>query len=101
YLGGERGGYSERPTISAVGYNSLLTGTWANKHNVLDNNIKLSNYLYWSIIMFLKEQYAQKKIAIISAWQDNQTKLLGEGLPQTENLKMDYSLDGLELDTVN
>src|SRR4051794_8697433 len=34
YLGGERGGYSETPTISAVGYNSLLTGTWANKHNV-------------------------------------------------------------------
>ncbi len=30
-VGGERGGYSQTPTISAVGYNSILTGTWVNK----------------------------------------------------------------------
>ena len=34
YVGGEKGGKTESPTISAVGYNSMLTGTWANKHNV-------------------------------------------------------------------
>src|SRR6187549_3283850 len=28
YVGGEKGGYSETPTISSNGYNSLLTGTW-------------------------------------------------------------------------
>jgi predicted AlkP superfamily pyrophosphatase or phosphodiesterase len=27
YVGGEKGGKSESPTISSVGYNSLLTGT--------------------------------------------------------------------------
>ena len=32
--GGQTGGYSESPTISAIGYNSILTGTWANKHQV-------------------------------------------------------------------
>src|SRR5690606_18153867 len=42
-LGGEKGGYSETPTISAVGYNSLFTGTWANKHNVWDNDIEAPN----------------------------------------------------------
>lgn len=46
YTGGEKGGPSQTPTISAVGYNSLLTGTWANKHNVWDNDILAPNYSY-------------------------------------------------------
>ncbi|MFT3901597.1 MAG: alkaline phosphatase family protein [Niabella sp.] len=101
YVGGEKCGYSETPTISAVGYNSLLTGTWVNKHNVWDNDIKEPNYHYWTIFRFFKEQYPQKKAAIFSSWQDNRTKLIGENLPATGNLKLDYHFDGLELDTVH
>jgi len=100
WLGGEKGGYSETPTISAVGYNSMLTGTWVNKHNVKDNNIQFPNYHYWSIFRHFKETYPQKTIAIYSTWLDNRTKLLGEGLPETGNLKLDFHFDGLELDTV-
>src|SRR5690554_4322203 len=101
YLGGEKGGYSETPTISAVGYNSLLTGTWAHKHNVFDNQIEDPNYHYWTIFRFMKEQYPERKTAVFSTWLDNRTKLIGEGLSQTGNLRLDFSFDGLELDTVN
>lgn len=101
YVGGERGTYSQTPTISAVGYNSLLTGTWVNKHNVWDNNIKEPNYNYWTIFRFLKEQYPAKRTAIFSSWIDNRTKLLGYGLPQTNQLKQDYFFDGFELDTLH
>jgi predicted AlkP superfamily pyrophosphatase or phosphodiesterase len=100
YTGGIKGGYSETPTISAVGYNSLLTGTWANKHNVWGNEIKRPNYNYWTIFRFLKEARPASQITIFSTWQDNRTKLIGEGLAQTEFLKMDFSFDGFELDTV-
>ena len=100
YVGGSKGGKSESPTISAVGYNSLLTGTWANKHNVWDNDIAKPNYRYPTIFRLFKDQYPNKKIAIFSTWIDNRTKLAGEGLSKTKGLKFDYVSDGYELDTI-
>ena len=100
YVGGEKDGVSQSPTISAVGYNSLLTGVWANKHNVWGNSIKAPNYDYWSIFKVAKEHDPSLKTAIFSTWLDNRTKLIGEGLPETGNLKMDYAFDGFELDTL-
>jgi predicted AlkP superfamily pyrophosphatase or phosphodiesterase len=100
YTGGEKGGLSETPTISAVGYNSLLTSTWANKHNVWDNDIVAPNYSYWTIFRLMREAKPESKLAIFSTWEDNRTKLLGEGLNETGNLKLDIAFDGFEKDTL-
>ena len=101
YVGGEKGTYTQTPTISAVGYNSILTGTWVNKHNVWDNDIVAPNYHYHNIFRLLKKQDPSKKIAIFSSWLDNRTKLVGEGLPGAGNIHFDYHYDGLELDTIS
>jgi predicted AlkP superfamily pyrophosphatase or phosphodiesterase len=100
YVGGEKGGLTESPTISAVGYNSLLTGTWTNKHGVVDNAIKNPNYNYPTIFKVFKEAYPNKKIGVFSTWLDNRTKLVGDGLAQTNYLRVDYHRDGYELDTL-
>jgi predicted AlkP superfamily pyrophosphatase or phosphodiesterase len=100
YVGGEKGGLSQSPTISAVGYNSLLTGTWTNKHGVVDNAIKNPNYNYPTIFKVFKEAYPNKKIGVFSTWLDNRTKLVGDGLAQTNYLHVDYHRDGYELDTL-
>ena len=100
HVGGEQGTYTETPTISAPGYNDLLTGTWGYKHNVWDNAIKAPNYHYQTIFRLLKAQQPTRKIAIFSTWTDNRTKLVGEGLPAAGSLTFDYRADGYELDTV-
>ncbi|PWK74202.1 type I phosphodiesterase/nucleotide pyrophosphatase [Mucilaginibacter oryzae] len=100
HVGGEKGGYSQTPTISANGYNSLLTATWVNKHNVWGNDIKAPNYNYWNIFRMFKNAYPDKKTAVFSSWTDNRTKLIGDKLPEAGNIHPDYAYDGYELDTV-
>ena len=99
YTGGEAGGYSQTPTISAIGYTNLLTATWLNKHNVDGNSNLKPNYNYWTIFRIAKEQKKDYKTAIYSSWTDNRTVLLGEGKPETNHLKIDYVHDGYDLDT--
>ncbi|WP_413669777.1 alkaline phosphatase family protein [Mucilaginibacter sp. Mucisp86] len=100
HVGGEKGGYSQTPTISANGYNSLLTATWVNKHNVWGNDIKAPNYNYWNIFRMFKNAWPNKKTAVFSSWTDNRTKLIGDKLPEAGNIHPDYAYDGYELDTV-
>lgn len=100
HVGGDKGTYTQTPTISAPGYNDLLTGTWGYKHNVWDNAIKAPNYHYKTIFRLLKDQQPTRKTAVFSTWTDNRTKLLGEGLAATDHLAVDYKFDGYELDTL-
>src|ERR1041385_2454150 len=100
YTGGVKDTYNQTPTISAPGYINLITGVWGNKHNVWDNDINDPNYNYWNIFRIAKKVKPLIKTAVFSTWTDNRTKLIGEGLDQTDHFMLDYSFDGLELDTV-
>ena len=100
YTGGERGAYTQTPTVSAIGYTNMLTGTWMNKHNVNGNDNLSPNYNYWSTFRIAKAQKRKVTTGIFSSWSDNRKVLIGEGKPETGKLKMDYAFDGYELDTL-
>lgn len=100
YVGGEQGGRSETPTISAPGYMSLLTATWANKHNVWNNSRQSPDYAYWNLFRIVETVAPARKTAIFSTWLDNRTVLVGEGKPGAGDFRIDHAFDGFELDTV-
>jgi membrane-anchored protein YejM (alkaline phosphatase superfamily) len=93
YQGGVKDTYNQTPTISAPGYNNIITGVWGNKHNVWDNDINDPNYNYWNIFHITKAANPKLKTALFSTWTDNRTKLVGDDF-------LDFYFDGLELDTV-
>jgi len=100
WLGGKAARYSQSPTVSAVGYNHVLTGVWSNKHNVYDNNISDPNYHYWNIFRLFKHTYPDKSVGVYSSWLDNRTKLIGDGLAEAGNVTIDIHFDGFDVDTL-
>lgn len=97
-VGGPVGEPGETPTVSAPGYMNLVTGTWANKHNVYGNYNLSPNYGYWNIFRLAKAVNPAFKIGIFSTWTDNRTVLLGEGQPEAGDWQFDYVADGFETD---
>lgn len=98
YVGGTVGRYDQTPTISAVGYTDILTGTWVNKHNVPGNDNLEPNYNYWTLFRIAKEQEREVRTGLFSSWEDNRTVLIGEGKAETDSLRIDYVYDGYEKD---
>ena len=99
-MGGPLGSPAETPTVSAPGYMSLVTGTWANKHNVRANDGLEPNYSFWSLFRLAKSVEPPLTTGLFSTWTDNRTVLLGQGLPATDNLAIDYVADGFEHDSI-
>ena len=100
HVGGTIGGPTETPTVSAPGYMSLITGTWAYKHNVRGNSNQSPNYAYWNLFRIVEVADSTRRTAIFSTWLDNRTVLVGEGRADAGNIRLDHAVDGFELDTV-
>lgn len=100
HVGGERGAPTQTPTISAPGYMSLITGTWAYKHNVWGNNNQAPNYAYWNLFRIVETVDPARRTALFSTWTDNRTVLIGLGKPDAGTFTIDHVVDGFERDTV-
>ena len=98
YVGGPVGTPAESPTVSATGYMSLLTGTWADKHGVMENYDLSPDYHYWDIFRLAKNANPALTTGLYSTWTDNRTVLLGDGQEAAGGDKLDYVVDGFEKD---
>jgi predicted AlkP superfamily pyrophosphatase or phosphodiesterase len=98
-VGGPVGGPGETPTVSAPGYMGLVTGTWANKHNVYGNSDLSPNYDYWNLFRLARAVKPDLRLGIFSTWTDNRTILLGERLPKAGAFYFDFAIDGFEDDS--
>jgi predicted AlkP superfamily pyrophosphatase or phosphodiesterase len=99
HVGGGRGGPTETPTVSAPGYMSLITGTWANKHHVRSNSDQSPDYDYWNLFRIIETVSPERRTALFSTWTDNRTVLIGLGRPGAGDFRLDHVADGFELDT--
>lgn len=69
YAGGIKGTPGEQPTVSGPGWSSILTGVWANKHNVRDNSFKAPNYTpYPHFFQRIKEARPNAVLSSIVHW---------------------------------
>ncbi|WP_372716324.1 alkaline phosphatase family protein [Novipirellula sp.] len=61
--------YTTADTISGPGWSSILTGVWADKHGVLDNQFKVTHYdKFPHLFVRVKEQSPETKTASLVCW---------------------------------
>lgn len=100
---GER--YQKNDTISGPGWSSILTGVWADKHGVQDNNFKGKNYeLFPHFFKRLKRERPDAKTASLVSWEPIHEHILSEAdiaevesLPRVKNQTADLSVSASKL----
>jgi predicted AlkP superfamily pyrophosphatase or phosphodiesterase len=61
--------FTGNDTISGPGWSSILTGVWADKHGVLDNDFKVKHYdQYPHFFARLKEVHPEAQTASVVSW---------------------------------
>jgi len=73
YTGGITGTDTEQGTSSGPGWSTILTGVWANKHQITSNGSDLANPEFPSIFKRLRNAQPEAKIASVVNWSQPNT----------------------------
>ncbi len=68
YAGGITGTGTEQPTSSGPGWATLLTGVWANKHQVWSNDLYIADYHYPSFMFRTKLAVPSLSLSAVMNW---------------------------------
>lgn len=95
YTGGIDGAESQQSTYSGPGWSTILTGVWANKHQVTSNGSGLANSEYPSLFKRIKEADNTRWVGSIVNWSPINTQFFTQDLSTA-----DLVLSGLSDDQV-
>lgn len=68
YTGGVDGAFSQQGTVSGPGWATILTGVWANKHQVASNDSGLADARFPSLFKRIRQAQPNAYIASITNW---------------------------------
>jgi predicted AlkP superfamily pyrophosphatase or phosphodiesterase len=74
YTGGVDGNSSQQSTISGPGWATILTGVWANKHDITRNESGLANPRFPSLFKRIKTKNPEPYVASIVHWEPIHTQ---------------------------
>lgn len=77
FAGGQIGQVTQQPTVSGPGWSTMLTGVWANRHNVYNNSFTSPNYVSNPVYLgTLKAALPGLKTATFINWDPIDTIIL-------------------------
>lgn len=102
YTGGIANASSEQVTSSGPGWSTILTGVWADKHQITNNGSDLANPEFPSIFKRLRDAQPHAKIASVMNWGTPNTSyfrndVIGNNLTLNGLADKDVTQKGIEL----
>jgi hypothetical protein len=91
YTGGIVGEASQQSTYSGPGWATILTGTWAFKHQITSNSSGLASQNYPSIFKRLKQANSNLKVASLAHWGVINTQFFSTDVAEIDLVQSDLS----------
>ena len=93
YTGGIDGAASQQTTYSGPGWSTILTGVWANKHQVTSNSSGLANSEFPSLFKRIKQADSSLWVGSIAHWGPINTQFFPNDLQGADLVLSDLSDD--------
>ncbi|WP_066966207.1 alkaline phosphatase family protein [Microbulbifer sp. Q7] len=104
YTGGINGAASQQSTYSGPGWSTILTGVWANKHDVTSNGSGLANAAFPSLFRRIKDSDSNHWVGSIVNWSPINTQYFTQDLVHADVVRSGLSDDDVvaeALDYIN
>jgi predicted AlkP superfamily pyrophosphatase or phosphodiesterase len=98
YAGGELGTPTQQPTVSGPGWATILTGTWSNRHGILDNEFATWNVVEPNFLERINQIDPDLRLAVMNQWIP--VRVLVHGAAERDEVGLGADVAGFAVDEV-